>query len=52
LSWLDGDTAPKTVSIPLINNTPGGTPKTFSVTLSNPQYGSLGTTPSETVTLN
>ena len=52
LSWLDGDTAPKTVSVPILSNPPGGTPKTFSVTLSSPQYGTLGTIPSETITLN
>jgi hypothetical protein len=50
LSWADGDTAPKTITIPLINS--AGSGQTFSVGLNSPQYGSLGAVTSATVTLN
>jgi hypothetical protein len=50
-SWADGDTAPKQITLPLLNNsTPGD--RTLSVSLSNAQYGSLGAIPSATVTLH
>ena len=51
LSWADGDTAPKTITVPLLNNPTITASKSLSVTLSNPLYGSLGATTVNTVTL-
>jgi hypothetical protein len=51
LSWADGDTAPKTISIPVLNNPTVAGSKTLAVALSNPLYASLGATPSATLTL-
>ncbi|QSQ23170.1 hypothetical protein JY651_50205 [Pyxidicoccus parkwayensis] len=50
LSWANGDTASKTITVPLFNSP--GTAQTFSVNLSNPQYGSLGAVSSATITEN
>jgi hypothetical protein len=49
LQWLDGDSAPKTVSIPLLAQTNIGPTRSFSLTLSNPGYASLGGSPLATV---
>jgi hypothetical protein len=51
LNWADGDTATKTISIPLINTSFAGQ-RTFTIVLSNPQYGSLGTPSSFNATLS
>jgi hypothetical protein len=51
LTWADGDTAAKTVSIPLLNNPVIGASKTLSVTLSNPLNGTLGATTAASLTL-
>jgi hypothetical protein len=51
LSWSDGDTAPKIISIPLLNDPLVGPSKTFTVTLSNPLNGALGAQTTATVTL-
>lgn len=51
VTWADGDTAPKTISIPLINPAPIAADKTLTVTLSGPQYASLGGTTTATLTL-
>ena len=42
LSWADGDTAPKTIAVPLLNNPVIAAGKTVSVTLASPVNGSLG----------
>jgi len=52
LSWPDGDTAPKTISVPLSNNPVIAASKTLSVTLSAPAYGALGAQATSTLTLN
>ena len=51
LTWADGDTAPKTITVPLLNNPVVAASKTLGVTLSNPLYGSLGATTVNTVTI-
>lgn len=51
LSWADGDTAPKAINISLLNNPTIAASKAFTVTLSNPTYGTVGTISSQTVTL-
>ena len=51
LTWADGDTAPKPISVPLLGNPVIAASKTFSVTLSNPLYGSLGAVAASSVTL-
>jgi hypothetical protein len=51
LSWPDGDTAAKPITISLLNNPAATSSKTFTVNLSNPVYGSLGAQTSATVTL-
>ncbi|QJR12852.1 hypothetical protein DSM104443_03946 [Usitatibacter rugosus] len=51
LVWEDGDTAPKVVNIPIID-LPGANPsRTFSVALSTPAGGPLGSPSSTTVTI-
>jgi hypothetical protein len=52
LSWTDGDTSPKTLSIPLLDNPTAGPERTLSVQLRNPQYGTLGELTTATLTLN
>jgi MYXO-CTERM domain-containing protein len=49
-SWADGDTAMKTIAVPLLN-APGLGPKTLTATLSNPTFGALGAIQTETLTL-
>lgn len=51
VTWADGDTATKTVSIPLLVNPMPGT-KTFSATLSKPVYGTLGVIQTESITID
>ena len=52
LNWVDGDSAPQTISIPLLNNPTIAASKTFDVTLSNPLYASLGTPALRTIMLS
>jgi hypothetical protein len=51
LSWADGDTTAKTITIPLRSNATAVTAKTLSVPLSNPRYGSLGAVATATITI-
>ncbi|MEY4489552.1 MAG: hypothetical protein RIQ79_2060, partial [Verrucomicrobiota bacterium] len=52
LTWLDGDTAPKTVTIPLVADALVEGTETFNVTLASPTGGSVVVTPaSATVTI-
>jgi hypothetical protein len=51
LTWVDGDTAPKTISVPLLNNATIAASKSLSVSLTSPLYGSLGATTVKTLTL-
>jgi hypothetical protein len=51
LSWADGDTTSKPITVALLNNPAAQSTRTFAVNLSNPLYGSLGTQSSATVTL-
>ena len=51
LNWADGDTAPKTIAVTLLNNPAIAASKSLTVTLSNPQYGDLGNTTVNTLTL-
>jgi hypothetical protein len=50
LSWADGDTAPKTIMVPLLDT--GGANKSLTATLSNPQYGALGEIVTATILLS
>lgn len=53
VSWADGDTADKAVTILISNDTVYEPAETFTVTLSAPSGGaSIGATPSTTVTIN
>jgi len=51
LSWSDGETASKMITVSLLNNPVVGPSKTFSVNLSNPLNGTLGQQTTATVTL-
>jgi MYXO-CTERM domain-containing protein len=51
LSWADGDTAPKAINIQRLNNPNAGAARTLSASLLNPQYGSLGSITTATITL-
>jgi hypothetical protein len=51
LSWADADGTAKPITITLLNNPAANTSRTFSVNLSNPVNGSLGTPTTATVTL-
>jgi hypothetical protein len=52
LTWADGDSSPKTITIPLINDQLAEGNETFTLTLSNPTGGlTLGTPASATITL-
>lgn len=39
LQWADGDTSPKTISVPIAETTPFSGTKAFSIALSNPSVG-------------
>jgi hypothetical protein len=52
LNWADGDTAPKTITIPVLNPSAIGSNKNLTVTLSGPLYASLGGTTTATVSIN
>jgi hypothetical protein len=52
LTWASGDSAPKTISLPISNATPNSGDKTFTVTLSNPTNTlTLGTPVDATVNI-
>ena len=51
LSWPDGDSTAKPVTVTLLNNSAATSGQTFTVNLANPVYGSLGPQTSATVTL-
>ncbi|MEA3208916.1 MAG: hypothetical protein QOE70_1973 [Chthoniobacter sp.] len=51
LSWADGDTADKTITIPLLANAAATLNSSFSVVLSNPLNGSLGGQTTAIITL-
>jgi Calx-beta domain/Sulfotransferase family/Right handed beta helix region len=51
VSWASGDTSPKTISIPIINDVLGEPNQTFTVTLSDAQGAALGANASATVTI-
>lgn len=51
LNWADGDTTPKPVTVTLLNNPVITGSKTFSLALSAPTFGALGTTTGTTVTI-
>jgi Calx-beta domain len=51
LSWNDGETTSKVITVPLLNNPVVGPSKTFTVNLSNPLNGTLGQQTTATVTL-
>jgi len=53
LSWADGDSAPQTAVIPIVKANIVGSPKSFTVDLTNPTNGAvLGPQAHELVTLN
>jgi hypothetical protein len=52
LTWADGDTAPKPITVLLLNNPTLAAGKTLTVALTHPVYGTLGATTVETVTIN
>ena len=52
LVWASGDSAPKTISLPIGNATPNASDKAFTVALSNPTNGlTLGGPVSATITI-
>lgn len=52
LSWTDGDTAPKPISVTALNPSAIGPSKTFTIQLTGPTFGaSIGGSASATVTL-
>ena len=52
LTWIDGDTADKVITLPLLNPSAIGPNKTVIVNLSNPLNGSVGAVPSTTLTIS
>jgi hypothetical protein len=51
LNWADGDAAPKTFQVTIVNDALDEVDETFGVTLSNPQAATLGTPSSAVVTI-
>lgn len=51
LDWADGDTANKTITVPITDDTLFETDEAFAVNLSNPQGGAILSNPSTTVTI-
>jgi hypothetical protein len=51
LNWANGDTAIKTITVPITNDTAFEVDETFFVTLSNPAGGAILSNPSTTVTI-
>lgn len=52
LSWADGDAAPKTICVPIIQDNANEGAETFNVTLSGATGAALGAPASATVTIN
>ncbi len=52
LTWADGDTADKTFSVSILNDTNTESAESFSIALSNPQGASVGNLSSATVTIS
>ena len=52
LTWTAGETAPKNISIPLVNNSEPENPESFDVRLQNPVNATLTGTNPESVTIN
>jgi hypothetical protein len=52
LTWIDGDSSPKPVTVPLLNPSTIGADRQLTVALSTPQYGLLGTPATATVTVS
>jgi len=53
LSWADGDSGPKTATIPIVTANIAGSPKSFTVDLTNPTNGAvIGPQAHEDVTIN
>lgn len=51
LIWPAGDSTPRTITVPIINNTVAEVTKSFNVTLSNAAGNTLGAIPVATVTI-
>jgi parallel beta-helix repeat protein len=51
VTFAPGDTAPKTISIPIVNDGISEPPETFTVTLSGPSAGSVGSPATITATI-
>ncbi len=51
LTWADGDTSAKPISVPLLNNATIGASKSLTVALGAPLYGDLGATTVTTLTI-
>jgi hypothetical protein len=51
VSWADGDTATKAVDVPVLGGSGTGA-RTFTATLSNPQFGTVGAVATVSVTLS
>jgi hypothetical protein len=51
LTWVAGDGSPKSFDVPIINDSYHEGNETFTVVLSNPSGGSLGSPPTATVTI-
>lgn len=51
LHWTDGDSANKTITVPVLDNAVYSGNKTFTITLSNPTGALLGSPPAATVTI-
>jgi hypothetical protein len=52
LTWADGDSSPKTISIPIIDAAASSGSKTFAIALAHPQDAVLGAQTSAIVTIN
>jgi hypothetical protein len=52
LTWADSDTADKTFSVSILNDTNTESAESFSIALSNPQGASVGNLSSATVTIS
>src|SRR6185295_20146084 len=51
LSWADADSAPKTITIPITNDTTVEPDETFTVTLASPTGATLGAPALATITI-
>jgi hypothetical protein len=51
LTWADGDTSSKSITVPLLSNATIGPSKSLTVTLSNPLYATIGSAAVNTTTI-